>query len=303
MSLSTLKKLDSLNWLFFKEKAMLETKVFGTWFFMIGQKHKCCFSLALIAAEGNPKEKVKALLAMQKAIQTSVLFLWNNLHASNKCKVKKEMEDDDLPGMWEALKIKPTPETLDQLVGLMMKLECNPRDPLRFINECLIHQERLHASQEGVEMKSLAQIMRWCISKFPHGNGWEEFKIRQAATPSGDWVVLTVAVEEWLNITGKTKLGAHEESQPYRPPPNYNKAFAVDGMGEDTVETRKRASTVERLDTFQTPAGRKASVIPAENLVTLLATAGGTRKQVSVKRKEKVVKMERMKRAIGQTRK
>ena len=139
MSLSTLKKLDSLNWLFFKEKAMLETKVFGTWFFMIGQKHKCCFSLALIAAEGNPKEKVKALLAMQKAIQTSVLYLWNNLHASDKCKVKKEMEDDDLPGMWEALKIKPTPETLDQLVGLMMKLECNPSDPLR--RDFMLHKK------------------------------------------------------------------------------------------------------------------------------------------------------------------
>ena len=102
---------------------------------------------------------VRAKLA--QAVQKSVNFIWNTLQPHDQSRARKAMEDDDLPEMWKLFQLARTQETLDQLGELMTKLECDPRNPLKLVNDCQEHQERLHSSELGLRLGLRCQATAW----------------------------------------------------------------------------------------------------------------------------------------------
>ena len=156
MSTSTPKRLTIQNFPAWRHAMMLETKKIGTWRFMTGQNDKCLLSLEVESAnEGKDKARIaRALFAKEKASQATVLVVWNSLHRVDQAKVTDEMEDDNLVGMWKGLQMTPTIEELDVLMESLYHLKCGSRDPMDFICECKLQQERLHASEEGAKMKT-----------------------------------------------------------------------------------------------------------------------------------------------------
>lgn len=80
---------------------------------MNGKDGECWLSIAGIAAGDNNEKKAKANLQKQQAVQKTVAFIWNTLHALDQSHVRKAMEDDDLKSMWTLLHLRPTQETLD----------------------------------------------------------------------------------------------------------------------------------------------------------------------------------------------
>ena len=127
----------------------------------------------------------------------TINHLWNSLHQHDRDRVSKEMEEDNLPGMWEALQPKPTIEELDMQVEIMYKLWCGNNDPLDFISECKLNQERLHIAEAGRTMKTIDACIRHCVSRFPTTPSWSLFKIQQniGPGPSKTWPALIHSVE------------------------------------------------------------------------------------------------------------
>ena len=181
-------ELNVLNWNPFEEKRMLNAKEIHIWHYLTGNKeNKCTLTKALKIASGGDDEMeiIKAELKLEKAIQMQVKFMWNSLHPFDQNKVKMLMVNDDLKGMWNTLKVKPTQETVDQLLEKMAALKCDPRDPVSFINACQEHQERLHSSKIGEGARPIAECIRSCVSRLPTGEGWANLKLTQHDDPPG----------------------------------------------------------------------------------------------------------------------
>ena len=234
-----LKKLNTLGDTYFhswKQVAMLDSKEVGTWNMMIGKADECPLELALIAAHKTEDlmKIAKAKLAKQKAIMKTINFLWNSLHQHDKDRVSQEMEEDNLPGMWAALQPKPTIEELDMQVEIIYKLQCGNKDPLDFISECKLHQEKLYSSEAGKTMKTIEACIRHCVSRLPNTPSWSLFKIQQNIGPSKTWPALIHSVEIYIAVTGVTKSGGLPGLRD-NVPPNANRAYALDGMGDAIV--------------------------------------------------------------------
>ena len=114
--------------------------------------------------------------------------------------------------MWNKIKVQCTPDEydLDQLLEQIVDLKCD-HGPIQFIETCKKQQERLHISEEGVRMKPMAAFIRFCVQRFPRGNGWEDFKLRFKAEPAKSWGELTIRVQEQLQATGQSMLQITED--------------------------------------------------------------------------------------------
>ena len=119
-------KLDILTSPAFKDRIVGKAKGIGIYNYMIGEPKKCCFSLAVAVAVEEKKrgDEIKAILALERATQEMLNFIWDSLHPFDQEKVRAERLNDDLPQMWKNLQIIPDKSTLNQLLQSILKLEC-----------------------------------------------------------------------------------------------------------------------------------------------------------------------------------
>ena len=70
-------KLDILTSPAFKDRIIGKAKVIGIYNYMIGEPKRCCFSLAVAVAVEEKKrgDEVKAILALEKAMQEMLNFI------------------------------------------------------------------------------------------------------------------------------------------------------------------------------------------------------------------------------------
>ena len=104
---------------------------------------------AVLVAKEDTMEEVKAETAKAKAVQEMINYMWDSLHPLDQSFISKERDEDDLPGMWDKIKLQCTPDQydLDQLLEKIVDLKCD-HGPIQFIETCKQQQERLHISEE-----------------------------------------------------------------------------------------------------------------------------------------------------------
>ena len=87
---ASMKKLDILTSPAFKDRIVGKAKGIGIYNYMIGEPKKCCFSLAVAVAVEEKKRgnEVKAILALEKAMQEMLNYIWDSLHPFDQEKVR-----------------------------------------------------------------------------------------------------------------------------------------------------------------------------------------------------------------------
>ena len=143
------KQLGVVNYLLWQQSMFQKSKANLTYQWMIGADKKCMLTRAVLIADDDTMDHVRAQTAKEKAVQEMINFMWESLHPLDQSLISTERDNDDLPGMWVKIqeKCKPGTYDLDSLQEAIIGLKCD-HGPIQFIETCKRHQERLHLSSK-----------------------------------------------------------------------------------------------------------------------------------------------------------